>query len=79
MAQLLGKLANPAVGRAIDIWALELSSGKFSPIKPGGDQIVRNVVATVRSPRADGHDVLGPGADEGKPINCMLMWHRRNK
>ena len=38
-----GKLSADAVAQAIDISAFELSSGKVIPIKPDGDETMRNV------------------------------------
>jgi hypothetical protein len=59
-----GKLSAHAEGKAIDITAFELSSGKLIPIKPDGDQTVRNVVDTVRTAACGWFTtVLGPGAD----------------
>ena len=39
----IGKLSADAVAQAIDISAFELSSGKVIPIKPDGDETMRNV------------------------------------
>jgi hypothetical protein len=59
-----GKLSAHAVGRAIDISAFELASGKFIAIKPDGDETARNVVDTVRTAACGWFTtVLGPGAD----------------
>src|SRR5258707_1238032 len=59
-----GKLSAHAVGKAIDISGFELSSGKFIPIKPDGDETMRNVVDTVRTAACGWFTtVLGPGAD----------------
>jgi len=59
-----GKLSAHAVGQAIDISAFELSSGKFIPIKPDGDETEQNVVDTVRTAACGWFTtVLGPGAD----------------
>jgi len=60
----VGKLSAHAVGQAIDVSAFELSSGKFIPIKPDGDETMRNVVGTVRTAACGWFTtVLGPGAD----------------
>jgi hypothetical protein len=75
----IGKLSTHAVGRAIDIPAFELSSGKFIAIKPDGDETMRKVVDTVRTACGWFTTVLGPGADAAHTITCMLMWHCRNK
>jgi hypothetical protein len=40
----IAKLTAQAVGKAIDVSAFELSSGKFIPIKPETDETMRNVV-----------------------------------
>src|SRR5258708_21635739 len=45
----IGKLSAHAVGKAIDISAFELSSGKFIPIKQDEDEAMRNVVDSVRT------------------------------
>ena len=59
-----GKLSAHAEGKAIDISGFELSSGKFIPIKPDGDETMRNVVDTVRTAACGWFTtVLGPGAD----------------
>jgi hypothetical protein len=59
-----GKLSGHAVGKAIDISAFELSSGKLIPIKPDGDEGIRNVVDSVRTAACGWFTtVLGPGAD----------------
>src|SRR5258706_13504565 len=59
-----GKLSAHAVGKAIDISGFELSSGKFIPIKPDGDETMRNVVDTVRTAACGWFTtVLGPGSD----------------
>jgi len=59
-----GKLSAHAVGKAIDISGFELSSGKVIPIKPDGDETMRNVVDTVRTAACGWFTtVLGPGAD----------------
>ena len=58
------KLSAHAEGKAIDISGFELSSGKFIPIKPDGDETMRNVVDTVRTAACGWFTtVLGPGAD----------------
>jgi hypothetical protein len=60
----IGKLSAHAVGRAIDISAFELASGKLIAIKPDGDETARNVVDTVRTAACGWFTtVLGPGAD----------------
>jgi hypothetical protein len=59
-----GKLSAHAEGKAIDISGFELSSGKFIPIKPDGDETMRNVVDTVRTAACGWFTtVLGPGSD----------------
>jgi len=60
----IGKLSAHAVGKAIDISAFELSNGKFIPIKPDGDEAMRNVVDSVRTAACGWFTtVLGPGSD----------------
>lgn len=60
----VGKLSAHAVGNAIDISAFELSSGKIIPIKPDGDEAMRNVVDSVRTAACGWFTtVLGPGSD----------------
>jgi hypothetical protein len=60
----VGKLSAHAVGKAIDISGFELSSGKFIPIKPDGDETMRNVVDSVRTAACGWFTtVLGPGSD----------------
>jgi hypothetical protein len=60
----LGKLSAHALGQAIDISAFELSSGKFIPMKPDGDETTQNVVDTIRTAACGWFTtVLGPGAD----------------
>src|SRR6266436_6453136 len=59
-----GKLSAHAVGKAIDISGFELSSGKVIPIKPDGDETMRNVVDAVRTAACGWFTtVLGPGSD----------------
>jgi hypothetical protein len=59
-----GKLSGHAVGKAIDISAFELSTGKFVPIKPDGDEAMRTVVESVRTAACGWFTtVLGPGSD----------------
>jgi hypothetical protein len=59
-----GKLSAHAVGKAIDISGFELSSGKFIPIKPDGDESMRNVVDAARTAACGWFTtVLGPGSD----------------
>jgi hypothetical protein len=59
-----GKLSAHAVGKAIDISAFELSNGKLIPVKPDGDEAMRNVVDSVRTAACGWFTtVLGPGAD----------------
>jgi len=59
-----GKLSGHAVGKAIDISAFELSSGKLIPIKPDGDEAMTNVIDSVRTAACGWFTtVLGPGAD----------------
>jgi hypothetical protein len=60
----IGKLSAHAVGKAIDIWAFELSNGKFIPIKPDEDEAMRDVVDSVRTAACGWFTtVLGPGSD----------------
>jgi hypothetical protein len=60
----IGKLSAHAVGKAIDISAFELSSGKLLPIKPDGDEAMRHVVDAVRTAACGWFTtVLGPGSD----------------
>ncbi len=60
----IGKLSAHAVGKAIDISAFELSSGKFIPIKQDEDEAMRNVVDSVRTAACGWFTtVLGPGSD----------------
>jgi hypothetical protein len=60
-----GKLSAHALGKAIDISAFELSGGKLIPIKPDGDEAMRNVVDSVRTAACGWFTtVLGPGSDE---------------
>lgn len=60
-----GKLSAHAVGQAIDISAFELSGGKSIPMKPDGDETMRDVVQSVRTAACGWFTtVLGPGADE---------------
>ena len=59
-----GKLSAHAVGKAIDISASELSTGKLIPIKPDGDEAMRDVVDSVRTAACGWFTtVLGPGSD----------------
>lgn len=59
-----GKLSGHAVGKAIDISAFELSSGRLIPIKPDEEEAMRNVVDSVRTAACGWFTtVLGPGAD----------------
>jgi hypothetical protein len=59
-----GKLSGHAVGKAIDISAFELSTSRLIPIKPDGDEAMRNVVDSVRTAACGWFTtVLGPGAD----------------
>jgi hypothetical protein len=59
-----GKLSGHAVGKAIDISAFELSSGKLIPIRPDGDEAMRDFVDSVRTAACGWFTtVLGPGAD----------------
>ena len=60
----IGKLSAHAVGKAIDISAFELSNGKLLPIKPDGDEAMRDVVDAVRTAACGWFTtVLGPGSD----------------
>jgi hypothetical protein len=60
----IGKLSAHAEGKAIDISAFELSSGKFIPIKPDGDEAMRDVVDSIRTAACGWFTtVLGPGSD----------------
>jgi hypothetical protein len=59
-----GKLSAHAIGQAIDISGFELSNGKFIPIKPDGDEAMRDVVHSVRTAAWGWFTtVLGPGSD----------------
>jgi hypothetical protein len=59
-----GKLSAHAVGQAIDISGFELSNGKLIPVKPDGDEAMRDVVASVRTAACGWFTtVLGPGSD----------------
>jgi len=59
-----GKLSAHAIGQAIDISGFELSNGKFIPIKPDGDEAMRDLVDSVRTAACGWFTtVLGPGAD----------------
>lgn len=59
-----GKLSAHAAGNAIDIWAFELSSRKVIPIKPDGDEAMRDAVDSVRTGACGWFTtVLGPGSD----------------
>jgi hypothetical protein len=59
-----GKLSAHAVGKAIDISGFELSSGRVIPIKPDGDEAMRNVADSVRTAACGWFTtVLGPGSD----------------
>jgi hypothetical protein len=60
----VGKLSAHALGKAIDISGFELSSGKFIPVKPDGDEAMRNVVDAARTAACGWFTtVLGPGSD----------------
>ena len=59
-----GKLSAHAVGQAIDISGFELSNGKSIPVKPDGDEAMRDVVDSVRTAACGWFTtVLGPGSD----------------
>jgi hypothetical protein len=59
-----GKLSAHAVGKAIDISAFEVASGKLIPIKPDGDKEMRDVVESLRIAACGWFTtVLGPGSD----------------
>jgi hypothetical protein len=59
-----GKLSAHAIGKAIDISGFELSNGKFVPIKPDGDEAMREVVDAARTAACGWFTtVLGPGSD----------------
>jgi hypothetical protein len=59
-----GKLSAHAVGQAIDIAGFELSNGKLIPVKPDGDEAMRDVVDSVRTAACGWFTtVLGPGSD----------------
>jgi hypothetical protein len=59
-----GKLSAHAVGQAIDISGFELSNGKLIPVKPDGDEAMRDVVDSVRTAACGWFTtVLGPGSD----------------
>ena len=60
----IGKLSAHGVGKAIDISGFELSNGKFIPIKPDGDEAMRDFVDSVRTAACGWFTtVLGPGSD----------------
>jgi len=60
----VGKLSAYAVGKTIDISGFEFSSGRFIPIKPDGDEAMRNVVDAARTAACGWFTtVLGPGSD----------------
>jgi len=60
----IGKLSAHAAGKAIDISAFELSNGKSVPIKPDGDEAMRNAVDAIRTAACGWFTtVLGPGSD----------------
>src|SRR5262252_6595979 len=59
-----GKLSAHAVGQAIDISRFELSDGRLIPVKPDGDEAMRDVVDSVRTAACGWFTtVLGPGSD----------------
>jgi len=59
-----GKLSAHAVGQAIDISRFELSDGRLIPVKPDGDEAMRDVVDSVRTVACGWFTtVLGPGSD----------------
>jgi hypothetical protein len=59
-----GKLSAHAVGNAIDISAFEVSGGRLTPIKPNGDEAMRDVIDSVRTAACGWFTtVLGPGSD----------------
>ncbi len=59
-----GKLSAHAVGQAVDISGFELSNRKVIPVKPDGDEAMRDLVDTVRTAACGWFTtVLGPGAD----------------
>jgi hypothetical protein len=59
-----GKPSAHAVGQAIDISGFELSNAKLIPIKPYGDEAMRDVVESVRTAACGWFTtVLGPGSD----------------
>jgi hypothetical protein len=59
-----GKLSAHAEGKAIDILGFELSNGKLIPVKPDGDEAMRDVVDSVRTAACGWFTtVLGPGSD----------------
>jgi len=59
-----GKLSAHAIGQAIDISGFELSNGKLIPVKPDGDEAMRDVVDSIRTAACGWFTtVLGPGSD----------------
>jgi hypothetical protein len=59
-----GKLSAHAVGQAIDISGFELSNGKSIPVKPDGDEAMRDMVESLRTAACGWFTtVLGPGSD----------------
>lgn len=59
-----GKLSAHAVGKAIDISAFQVSGVRSIPIKPDGDEAMRDVVDSVRTAACGWFTtVLGPGSD----------------
>jgi hypothetical protein len=59
-----GKLSAHAIGQAIDISGFELSNSKLIPVKPDGDEAMRDAVNSVRTAACGWFTtVLGPGSD----------------
>ena len=59
-----GELSAHAVGQAVDISGFELSNGKLIPVKPDGDEAMRELVDSARTAACGWFTpVLGPGAD----------------
>jgi hypothetical protein len=59
-----GKLSAHAVGQAIDISGFELSNGKSIPVKPDGDEAMRDTIESLRTAACGWFTtVLGPGSD----------------
>jgi hypothetical protein len=73
-----GKLSAHAVGKAIDISAFEVSGGRLIPIKPDGDDAMRDVIDSVRTAACGWFTtVLGPGSDAAHTdhLHVDIMLH----